>query len=95
MSQFKYPKSPLAYIKNLVPRGTLNYFTRRGIGLLIKCPFCAYAPPPDLRWSNQKWRDLSAHIAVRHHGKEAVALPKIGAAHGVERSLEALRNSVQ
>lgn len=91
MAKFKRPKNPLAYLNHLMPRGYNTYFTRRGIGCMIRCSFCP-AIPPEYLTGYQRWRWLAAHMAMFHHGKAKPALPQIGAAHGAERSQEGKAN---
>jgi hypothetical protein len=90
MSKFKKPKNQLAYLNHLMPRGYHGYFTRKGIGCLIRCSFCPALPPVGLT-GYQKWRWLCAHVALMHHGKERPAKP--GAGHRVEQSQEPMRRS--
>lgn len=87
MPKFKKPKNPLSYLNHLMPRGYHSYFTRRGIGCLIRCSFCPAEPPAGLT-GYQKWRWLCAHTALMHHGREK---PSVG--NRVEQSQEPLRRS--
>jgi hypothetical protein len=86
--KFQPPANPLAYLTELLPFGSLRYFTRRGIGVRIICPFCRKLPPDEMS-GYQRWRWLTAHIASRHHGTERPQL--IGAKSGLEHSQERKR----
>lgn len=86
MAKFRRPKNPLAYLNHLMPSGSLRFFTRRGIGCMIRCPFCPTLPPQELS-GYQRWRWMTAHIASKHH-QENIKIVKIGSIHAVERSQE-------
>ena len=87
MAKFKKPKNPLSYLNRLMPRGYHSYFTRRGIGCLIRCSFCLATAPAEFT-GYQKWRWMSAHLALMHHGKE-----KPSATPRVEHSQEPMRRT--
>lgn len=90
MPKFKRPNNPVSYLRGLVPQGSMGYFTRRGIGWLIRCPFCPHTPPSHFS-GYHKWRWLTAHIAKMHHAKDEHLFVRVGATHGVEHSQERAR----
>jgi hypothetical protein len=90
MAKFKQAKHPLAF---LGLRGVNKWFTRWGNGHKVRCGFCQADPPSHLKYTSQKWKWLSGHQAVYHHGDQMPA-DKIGSLHGVQRSQERMRPSI-